>query len=288
MALGSILQGVPEVASASQVAGGFSLGGLGSLLSGASALGSMFGGGDGASANDLAESQLYYGLLGMKHAPYAQVTGLRRAGLNPMLAVSKGFGASPSVGMPSPVDDRQVATARMAANAQIAAVNSQTALNSAQADYVRAQTATEQNRPALVSAQTATEKWGPENRKWATELLSAQFNKTLAEKDAILGWQRLMTEAQTKLSENQFQLLVHQIASAKTKAELDAKLSELERIVAMGSEAVGALTGGIGNVVRSITSAKSAKQLGRETFEETSSQSGDGWSQSYKRRGYKK
>ena len=254
----------------------------------AGALASGFGGGgDGASANDLAQSQLYYSLLGMKHAPYAQTVGLRRAGLNPMLAVTKGF-SNPSIGMPSPVDDRQVATARMAANAQIAAVNSQTALNSAQADYVRAQTATEQNRPALVAAQTATEKWGPENRKWATELLSAQFNKTLAEKDAILGWQRLMTEAQTKLSENQFQLLVHQIASAKTKAELDAKLSELERIVAMGSEAVGALTGGIGNVVRSISSAKSAKQLGRETFEETATEHGDGWSQSYKRRGYKK
>lgn len=154
MALGSILQGVPEVASASQVAGGFSLGGLGSLLSGASALGSMFGGGDGASANDLAESQLYYGLLGMKHAPYAQVTGLRRAGLNPMLAVSKGFGASPSVGMPSPVDDRQVATARMAAGAQLAAVNSQTALNSAQADYIRAQTDTEKLRPGNVEMDT--------------------------------------------------------------------------------------------------------------------------------------
>ena len=261
----------------------------GQIASGVSAVAGLFGGGgDGASANDLAESQLYYSLLGMKHAPYAQTVGLRRAGLNPVLAATKGFGSSPSIGMASPVDDRQVATARMAANAQIAAVNSQTALNSAQADYVRAQTATEQNRPALVAAQTATEKWGPENRKWATELLSAQFNKTLAEKDAILGWQRLMTEAQTKLSENQFQLLVHQIASAKTKAELDAKLSELERIVAMGSDAVGALTGGIGNVVRSITSAKSAKQLGRETFEETSSQSGDGWSQSYKRRGYKK
>jgi len=110
----------------------------GQIAGGIGAVASLFGG-DGASANDLAASQLHYSLLGMKHAPYAQVTGLRRAGLNPMLAVSKGF-SSPSVGMASPVDDRQVATARGLAAASIANQSAQAELYSAQAAKVKAET----------------------------------------------------------------------------------------------------------------------------------------------------
>jgi len=141
MALGTILQGVPAVASASQASSGFGLSDFGGLLQAGSALSSLFGGGGGgASANDLAESQLFYSLLGMKHAPYAQTVGLRRAGLNPMLAVTKGFGASPSVGMPSPVDDRQVATARGLAAASVANQAAQADLYSAQAAKTRAET----------------------------------------------------------------------------------------------------------------------------------------------------
>jgi len=111
----------------------------GQIAGGISSVAGLFGGGGGASANDLAGSQLYHNLLGLEKAPFHTVKGLRRAGLNPMLAIGK---ATPqaSVGMPSPVDDRQVATARGLAAASIANQAAQAELYSAQAAKTKAET----------------------------------------------------------------------------------------------------------------------------------------------------
>lgn len=181
----------------------------GQIAGGVQAISSLFDGGDGASANDLARSQLYHSLLGMKHAPYATVVGLRRAGLNPMLAIGKATPA-PSIGMPSPVDDRQVSTARMAVTAQLAQVASQTALNSAQADYFRAQTETEKKRPENVAMDTAG------------KLSAAMLNEALQTKAKNEG---LLVAANTVQQE-----LINEINKSGWLAE--SKKQELLRLVA--------------------------------------------------------
>lgn len=228
------------------------LGGLqaaGSILSTAK---SLFGGGDdGPSERDSLLAQYQYSAMHERNRPTWQVYGLRKAGLNPMLAVSKGI---QSGGMPtiSPGSERQQDTAKAQlglnsalAAAQISNQASQAELYKAQADNVRAQTTSELKRPDLIEAdigfrkaQTATEAWGPENKKWATELLSAQFGKTVSERQAIEMWQRALTEAQTKVSTETYNHLVQLVSQAKTKAQLDAAYSEIERIVGIGSDVV--------------------------------------------------
>lgn len=237
-----------------------------SALQVANGVKSLFGGGDGASANDLSASQLHYNLLGMQHAPHATVVGLRRAGLNPMLAIGK---ATPqaSVGMSSPVDDRQVSTARGLAAASIANQAAQADLYSAQAANVRAQTLTEAKRPGQIAQDTAT--------SLAMEAVHRATSHLTSEKTATQRWSTLKELTNFHMDKLQYEeafknlptrvkaeadSAVAAARSATTKAELDERLSELERIVAMGSEAVGAITGGIGRVVSSAVGAKRLSQ----------------------------
>jgi len=203
------------------------------------------GGGDGASANDLAESQLYYNLLGMKHAPYATVTGLRRAGLNPMLAIGK---ATPqaSIGMPSPVDDRQVSTARGLAAATIANQAAQADLYSAQAANVRAQTVTEAARPANIEMDTLL-KQSHANQAEALETLAKNQSLYVAAQEVGQSLSNQVNKAFLPASKKEelLQLIAKtQIDQAQSnRARTDAAFfdSEIGKILRLVEHVVNAL-----------------------------------------------
>jgi len=217
----------------------------GQIASGVSAIAGLFGGGDGASANDLAESQLYYNLLGMKHAPYATVTGLRRAGLNPMLAIGK---ATPqaSIGMPSPVDDRQVSTARGLAAATIANQSAQADLYSAQAANVRAQTITEASRPANIEMDTLL-KQSHANQAEALETLAKNQSLYVASQEVAQSLANEVNKAFLPASKKEelLQLIAKtQIDQAQSnRARTDAAFfdSEIGKILRLVEHVVNAL-----------------------------------------------
>lgn len=229
---------------------------IGTILGLASSAKNLFS--KSKSEKDTMEDQLGMQLASARQMPSAQVEGLRAAGLNPMLAVGHGISAPPPI-TASPGAETQASTAKSLASATIANQTAQAALYNAQADNVKADTLNKLELPeqtksstALIKAQTATEAWGPENRKWATELLSAQYGKTVAEKDAISIWQRKLVEAQTINYAATTKILNEELRTARTKAELDEAFMKIERIIAMGAEGAGAVTGGLANSAKAL------------------------------------
>lgn len=187
-----------------------------------------------------------------------EVNDLRLAGLNPILSVNRSGASTPggaqAQGVTSAGSSYQARNpAEGAASSALAAMQLQDVLASikvkeAQADNIKAQTVTELNRPenvsagtALTKAQTATEAWGPERAKWEAEHRSALYNKTVAEKDAIYGWQRKLVEAQTGAAHAQAALTSSSAKSADEKARLDKAFMEAERIISMGEGATSAV-----------------------------------------------
>jgi len=203
-----------------------------------------------------------------------EIADLRAAGLNPILSGTGGMGSATPVGGGTSAGLPQGASsagsmARGTKGSSSAPTVSAAQTFQAQAfdiispaissavmagktvadiEKIQAETVTEGERAKnlaqntkLQNAQTATEAWGPENKKWATELLSAQFNKTLSEKHAIEIWQRKLVEAQTVNFSETSKLIREQIISAKTKAELDVAYMQLERIIGMGHEATSSV-----------------------------------------------
>lgn len=238
---------------------------IGTALSLANSAKSLFSGGGGGGEGKSMERQYQYNIRSAWELPQYEVMGLRNAGLNPMLAVNKGIQSPPQI-TSAPGKDAEIATARQLAAASTANQAAQAKLYLAQAENVEADTQDKLLKPGetsartgLLQAQKATELWGPENRKWATELLSAQYGKTVAEKDAISIWQRKMTEAMTANYGATLKILNEDLRSAKTKADVDEALLKIERLTSIGAEGLGAVSGLVssaGGLKRALDGAK--------------------------------
>lgn len=102
--------------------------------SAASLLGGLFGGGGG---NNM-KQQFAYNMASQYYSPIHQVRGMRAAGLNPMLAATKGLNAAPTVSN-NPVDDRAIALQKASALSMISNNAAQTQLYRSQSDLAEAQ-----------------------------------------------------------------------------------------------------------------------------------------------------
>lgn len=254
---------------------------IGQVLGLASSAKSLFDGGGGSEGSSMKKQyawNMYSAQQAALNLPRYQVKGLRNAGLNPMLALGMGGNMPSSSSHPitsSPGKDADIATAKALAAATTANQAAQAKLYNTQAENVQADTADKLLKPAettertaLLKAQAATEAWGPENRKWATELLSAQYGKTVAEKDAIYQWQRKITEALTGKYAKETELLIQEVRSAKTKADVDEALLKIERLVGIGAEGLGAVSGAVSSasgLKRAIDAAKPRTRSGSRT-----------------------
>jgi len=229
---------------------------IGKVLSLATSAKSLFG--KSKSEKETMEDQLGMQLASARQMPSAQVEGLRAAGLNPMLAVGHGISAPPPI-TASPGAETQASTAKNLASAQTLALASQAALNKAQVDNVNADTLDKLEKPAATKA--------------GVKLSEAQAKA----QETLAGWQRQLEvtegwQTKIKITEHwskklQYQLdqlnlanrqkaelkkLMGEATTAKTKGDLDAKLMEIERIIGMGGEAVGAITGAVANSAKAI------------------------------------
>nr|QJB18950.1 MAG: DNA pilot protein [Microvirus sp.] len=181
-----------------------------------------------------------------------EVADLKAAGLNPVLSGTGGMGSAAPSGVASSGASGHSSAAKgsqfqaqaapvynLLDNAITSAMN--VAKTAVEVPRTEAQTRNIDSDTALKNAQTATEQWGPVQKQWATELLSAQFGKTVAEKDAINIWQRKLTEAQAVNYEATTRVINEELRSARTKAELDEAFMKIERIIDMGEGASGAM-----------------------------------------------
>jgi len=184
-----------------------------------------------------------------------EVADLRLAGLNPILSVSRGAstpaGASAaganfraeniaSGATASALGQQQLALNREVAEADIAVKN-------ATAQNVKAQTLTELMRPEniaaltmLTNAQAKSEGFRPGNIEADTFLKRQQ--ELLAGRQTIheIG-KTAMTDELIRRTRAEVGLVSAQAKSAAVKSDLDAMLSEYERLIQMGSGATSAL-----------------------------------------------
>lgn len=172
-----------------------------------------------------------------------EVRDLRAAGLNPILSASRGLGGSstPTGSSASGASYTAQNPAASAASSALSAASLADVLagiqvKNAQAENIKAQTVTELNRPENVAAssellrlQGKTEAWGPEKKKWETEKISAEYGKTVAEKDAIYGWLRQASEAMARM---------HGASARQTglMSDLLQKYGEAEKILGLGGD----------------------------------------------------
>ena len=130
---------------------------VGTALGIANSAKSLFGG--SKSEADSMKDQYAWNAYSTYMNPTHQVNGLRRAGLNPMLAVGKGMQTGPTVTSSPGADDQQRTNrANTAINSALALATTQNQaaqakLYDAQAENTKAQTVTETERPELIKGQ---------------------------------------------------------------------------------------------------------------------------------------
>lgn len=187
-----------------------------------------------------------------------EVSDLRLAGLNPILSVNRsgaatgggatGQGVSSAGASFHAVNPAEGVASSALSASQMANVAAEIDVKKAQAENIRAQTLTELERPTNVSEDTKlkyalgrTEGQRPAHVMAMTDEANAQarlniVNKVLAE---MYGPEKVQAES----AANRASAALHGASakSAATKAELDAALSQYERLIGMGEGATSAL-----------------------------------------------
>lgn len=219
-------------------------------------------GGKGKSQSDMMEEQVGWNYHQAQYLPGYQVAGLRRAGLNPMLAATKGL---PAGQMPTQnaQDDRSISTARQLASAQIASQLAQTELYGAQKDNVEADTLNKLVMPANTAADTRL-KAAQMGAQGTLADLQAEMHKTQEYQTKIKLTEHYQRKLEYELAEStlpnrikqEIIKLTGEALTAKTRGEMDAKYMEAERLLAMGAEALGAVTGGLANSAKALLGNK--------------------------------
>jgi len=242
---------------------GSSAAGIGSLLSG---LGSLFGGkkkkDDGPSAEELIAMQLRHQFDWSAKAaiemPAFQVQGLRKAGLNPMLAVGKGISGPDYAKASMPMDDRSISLQRSQLDLQKASAMSALALQASQVELTRAQTAktiaeteTETKRPENIAGDTAL-KNAQQNAQQALSGLHTQQNVTSAAQQAVLEVEKSLKDFDLKNLQPQqlvklkqdIEIMAQELKTAVRIGKLDeSKFGEVMGYIKRLTESIGLSTG---------------------------------------------
>lgn len=223
-------------------------------------LGGLLGGGKkGPSAAEQMQMQMQAQLDLAHKLPWYQMTGLRDAGLNPMLAATKGpaTGQNPSLGT---VDDRAIDIQSASAKSQIMNQLAQSKLFTAQAEKTEAETASERERPANVAADTAaktamTPKIEQETRTsyaqmqqhGSTSRLQDQLSRTEEWKTKLAITNQFFRQLEYDLARSnlgprqqaELRKISAEARSAETEADLNESLRALERAAGIAGKISG-------------------------------------------------
>lgn len=224
-------------------------------------LGGLFGGGGskGPSAQEQMGMQVQAQLDLAHKLPWYQMTGLRDAGLNPILAATKGpaTGQNPSMGT---VDDRAIDIQSATAKSQIMNQLAQAKLFNAQADKTEAETKTEAERPGNVAADTENKKaltpriqqdtrtsYAQMQQHGSTTRLQEQLARTEEWKTKKSITDFFFRELELDLAKSnlgprqtaELRKISAEARSAETEADLNESLRELERAAGIAGKVTG-------------------------------------------------
>lgn len=220
---------------------------------------SLLGDGGSRSERESMTDQFFFNMQNALQGPLHQVQGLRAAGLNPMLAVTKGIPTPASASISPGSEDQarasrqQANTAATVASAQVMNLNASTAKQVAEAKLADAQAETERRRPDLISTQTgqasaetariaaeealSRARYGLTTQQTNTETFRAKVEE-LNHAFQAENYGNRVNLAKVELEKARAELL-----SARTKADVDKALLHYERILGMAEKASGAVSG---------------------------------------------
>lgn len=221
--------------------------------------GFLGGGSKGPSAAKQMQMQINSQYELAKNLPAYQVAGLRAAGLNPMLAATKGLpgGQMPTSGV---VDDRAIDLQSATAKSQIMNQLAQSKLFTAQAEKTEAETESERERPANISADTSTKvamtpkieqdtrtSYAQMQQHGSTSRLQDQLARTEEWKTKTAIVNQFFRELEYDLAKSnlgprqvaELRKISAEARSAETEADLNESLRELERAAGIAGKITG-------------------------------------------------